>query len=83
MPEQLWTSEAEAGGRAALVMTGISHQVASAKEGPELSGKVGQRSSSAELPHPPPSMGVSNSMNLRDILRTGSFPALCLKHHHR
>ena len=83
MPEQLWTSEAEAGGRAALVMTGISHQVASAKEGPELSGKVGQRSSSAELPHPPPSMGVSNSMNLRNILRTGSFPALCLKHHHR
>ena len=67
IPGQLWTSEAEAGGRAALVMTGISYQVASTKEGPELTGKVGQRRSSAELASQPPKYGsgVGNNMSLR------------------
>ena len=67
IPGQLWTSEAEAGGRAARVMTGISYQVASAKEGPELTGKVGQRRSSAEFASQPLKYGrwVGNNTSLR------------------
>lgn len=71
-------------GQSSLVMTGISYRVASAKEGPGLTGKVGQKRSSAELASQPPSMGggwvITRALELRHSEKR-SLPALSLKHH--
>lgn len=63
---QLWTLEAEVGGGAALMMTGVSYRVTSAKENPKLTGKVEQRCS-AEVSSTSPEKGGDgdNGLSLR------------------